>query len=211
MRRLLIMAMLAMTATVWAQSPDSTRAAARELGGDERPARSRERNVLGAPVYYDTLGNIRGASAPADGQSRLPKHHYFNRLSNDFCSYFVELEGMVGPGDAAIGFNFSYLPQRWGLYGSALVGVRRDYFSIGPALRLSDNGDYLDWHLYGGLVISRHLGAEIGIRMASSRRSGDFCWQSVSMGAAFVNGRGFVTAGLSLELSAIATAAFLWW
>ena len=211
MRRLLIFVLLLATTSVWAQSPDSTRAESRELGSGVKSERSRERNLLGAPVYYDTLGNVRGTEAPAGGQAHLPKHHYFNRLSNDFCTYFLELEGMLGTGDIALGVNFTYLPQRWGIYGSALAGARREYCSVGPALRLSDNGDRLDWHLYGGFVISRHLGAELGVRMALPRRNDSFCWESVSLGTVFVNGHAFLTCGLSLELSAVATAYAFWW
>lgn len=192
-----------------AQVQDSVRADNREIDGGGRSQDIRKGNVLGAPVYYDTLGNIRGTAT--DSVVRMPRHHYLNRLSNDFNSTFFELLGMVGTRDIAIGFTVVYLPESWGGYGSLMAGVRRNYFSFGPVMRLSECGDLIDWHLYGGLVISRHLGCEIGFRMATPRREGSFSWESVSMGAVFVNGHGFVTCGLSIEFAAMASWAMLWW
>lgn len=210
MKRLLIIVMLVLGASCWAQAPDSTRSDTRELGSD-KPQRSRERNLIGAPVYYDTLGNVRGSADTLNRVARLPKHHYFNRLSNDFSTYFVEVEGLIGYADLAFGINFTYLPERWGFYGSCLAGIRRNYLTFGPALRLSGYGDSYDWHLYGGAVVSRHLGVEGGIRFAQPRDEDDFCWMSASVGGMFVNGHGFFTCGLSLELSALTAISVFWW
>ena len=212
MKRLIIILALVLTASAWAQSTDTTRttpAAGGELDGGTRRATTLKNNVLGAPVYYDTLGNVRGTTPHSDAP-RLPRHHYFNRLSNDYCSYFLEVKSMIGH-DLAFGASFTYLPERWGFYGSALAGLRRPYFAAGPTLRLSDYGGSLDWQLYGGLVVSRHLGAEAGIRMALPKRSGSFSWESVSMGTTFVNGHFFFTCGLSLEFMAVTVLSFLWW
>lgn len=209
MKRLVLIVMLLLALPAWAQTQDSVRAESREIDGGQRQQDVSEGNVLGAPVYYDTLGNIRGTES--DGVSRLPRHHYFNRLSNKYSNTFFEVLGMVGTGDIGIGLSFCYLPERWGGYGSLITGVRRDYFSFGPALRLSDYDDPLDWHLYGGFVVSRHLGCEVGIRMALPRRNSNFSWESASMGAVFVNGHGFITCGLSIEFAAMVSAAMLWW
>ena len=150
-----------------------------------------DRNVLGAPVYYDTLGNVRGSKASSEGKVTLPKHHYFNKLSNDYNSMFLEIDGWFG-GDIALGGSFTWLPERWGFYGK---------------------GGGLDWHLYGGVVISSRLGGELGLRMALPKwRGSSFCWESLSIGVAQVGRRTFFTCGMSLGLfAATATAAFLWW
>lgn len=174
----------------------------------QKPANSR--NVLGSPVYYDTLGNVRGET-PQNGTARLPKHHYLNRLSNDYCSLFLEMDGWFG-GDIALGGSFTWLPERWGFYGKGLAGAKSNYFAAGPALRLSGYGGGLDWQLYGGVVISSRLGGELGLRMALPKRSGSFCWESLSLGVAQVGRRTFFTCGMSLELvAATASAAILWW
>ena len=119
MKRILVTAVLLLLAGV---------AVAQKPAGD--------RNVLGAPVYYDTLGNVRGSKASSEGKVTLPKHHYFNKLSNDYNSMFLELDGWFG-GDIALGGSFTWLPERWGFYGKGLLGARSNYFAAGPALRLS--------------------------------------------------------------------------
>ena len=116
-----------------------------------------------------------------------------------------------GNNDMAIGFNFTYLPERWGIYGSLLGGFSHGYASLGPALRLSDNGDMLDWHLYGGVMVSNHLGGELGLRMAAPRRDGRFCWESLSIGVGMVGRHPFLTCGLSLEISAFTGLYPLFW
>ncbi len=209
MKRLCIVMMLMLGLSAWAQVPDSTASKGRELDGGQR--QHRERNVLGAPVYYDTLGNVIGSEASRQGIPTLPKHHYFNRLSNDFCTWFFEADGWVG-GDLAVGASLTYLPERWGFYGKGLLGNRSNYVAVGPVVRLSDCGDWLDWQLYGGLVVSNHLGAEVGVRMALPRRSSSFCWESVSVGVAQMGNRTFLTCGMSMELTAVLSSFFiLWW
>lgn len=193
MKRLILLLILMLSVVAVAQSP------------------SRNRNVLGAPVYYDTLGNVIGQTQPGDTVAHLPKHHYFNRLSNEYNAFFFELEGLLGNNDMAIGFNFTYLPERWGIYGSLLGGLSHGYASLGPALRLSDNGDMLDWHLYGGVMVSNHLGGELGLRMAAPRRDGRFCWESLSIGVGMVGRHPFLTCGLSLEISAFTGLYPLFW
>ena len=116
MKRILVTAVLLLLAGV---------AVAQKPAGD--------RNVLGAPVYYDTLGNVRGSKASSEGKVTLPKHHYFNKLSNDYNSMFLELDGWFG-GDIALGGSFTWLPERWGFYGKGLLGARSNYFAAGPAL-----------------------------------------------------------------------------
>ena len=185
--------LLVLSVTAWAQTPN------------------RSHNVLGAPVYYDTLGNVRGNATPGDTTWHLPKHHYFNRLSNDFCSSFLEIEGLLGFKDAAIGINYTYLPERWGGYGSLLFGINHVYLSAGAALRLSNNGSLFDWQLYGGPVYGGRLGGELGFRLAMPRRDGDFCWTSLSTGMIVMPHRVFFTCGLSLELAAMVSAYWIWW
>ena len=193
MKRLIILLVLMLSVTAWAQNTN------------------RNRNVLGAPVYYDTLGNVIGKTSPGDTVAHLPKHHYFNRLSNEFNAFFFEMEGLFGNNDLALGFNFTYLPERWGVYGSLLGGINHSYFSVGPALRLSDNGSLLDWHLYGGVMLSNHLGGELGFRVALPKRDGRFCWESVSIGGGVIGRHPFFTCGLSLEICAAAALYSFFW
>lgn len=206
MRRIVVIVMLLACGATWAQTVDSTE---RVLGDTPQPRRSRVQNVIGAPVYYDTLGNVIGQTAPADSFYHRPKHHFRNRLEDDFCSFFLEGQTLLGHNDMALGGQLAWVPQRWGIYGSGLVGVRHAYFSAGPVWRMSDCGNWIDWQLYGGLVVSRHLGGEVGLRMGSPELWGDFCWTSFSITVGHVNGMNYVTLGFSLTLTSI-VALSIW-
>lgn len=163
----------------------------------------RERNVLGAPVYYDTLGNIIGQRDSTDTLYHRPRHHFHNRLENEYCSVFLEGQTLFSHNDMALGGQLAWVPRRWGVYGSALVGFGHGYFSAGPVWRMSDCGDEIDWHLFGGLVFSRTVGCELGIRMGSPKLWGDFCWSSFSLSMGHVNGASYVALGFSLTLATI--------
>ena len=201
MKRLVFIGLLLLgCSTAWCQTTDST---GRTLGDSPQLRRSRAQNVIGTPVYYDTLGNVIGQKAPDDSLYHRPKHHFHNRLENDFCSVFLEGQTRFSSNDVAVGCQLAWVPRRWGVYGSGMVGVRYGYFSAGPVWRMSDCGNWIDWQLYGGLVVSRQPGAEIGLRMGSPKLWGDFCWSSVSFNWGYVNGASYVTLGLSLTLTSI--------
>lgn len=159
-------------------------------------------NVIGAPVYYDTSGNVIGQTMPADSVYHRPKHHFRNRLEDEYNSFFFEFQSQLGERDLAAGLQLAWLPKRWGFTCSVRSGLRTPYFSVGPALRLSDCGTFMDWHLYGGLVIDGNYcpGAEVGFRMAGKRTDLGFAWSSFSLGAGYVNRQSYVTFGLSLSL-----------
>lgn len=181
------------------------------IGAKEQPKKrgKKEANVLGAPVYYDAYGNVVGSGETSDIYHR-PKHHYLNDVGRRFCSVFLEGELLAGRHDVAFGGNITYLPKRWGFYVSALGGLHHSYLTLGAALRLSSPSASLDWQLYGGVGGGgRHLGGEVGIRMALPKRSGKFCWTSVSMGYANFGGYGFITAGLSLDMIGLMGATLL--
>ena len=200
MKRFLIAVMLLTAGCVWAQNPvrDS-------VPNDD--ADDTEENVIGGRVMR-TNGVRRSNHPQRDGYQR-PRHHYRNTLDNSYCSYFFEVEGMSGS-DMAVGVNFTYLPNRWGAYASVLNGYYHDYLSVGPVVRLSDYDYGIDLQLYAGAIFGRHIGGEMGFRMALPQRNGEFCWNSASVGIGIQNGGAFVTAGLSLELSAIvALGSFL--
>lgn len=182
------------------------------IGGRvERTNTQKESNVLGTPVYYNLDGSVRQGNHRGNprGEYQMPEHHYKNTLSRQFNSYFCELEGMVGEKDMAVGLNFTYLPERWGMYGSMLVGFRYNFASLGAAVRLSETYDDLDWQLYGGIICGDGLGCEGGMRLAGTRSGSGFGWCSGSMGVAVMDGRGYLTLGLSLEISAITALALL--
>ena len=187
-----------MTANAQTVVTDST-GNGRVLGDSPRRHRSSERNVLGTPVYYDTLGNVLGAAQESDSFYYRPKHHFLNRLEDEFSSTFFEISSLISSNDMALGVHFAYVPKRWGIYASGYAGWNHDYLTLGPVLRVSDCGDLLDWQLYGGLTFSRHLGTEMGFRLASTHSDG-FCWSSVSMGLGAVNRHTYFTMGLSLAL-----------
>lgn len=210
MKRLLLLPLLMLSSMVWAQvQPDSTRAAGRELDGGMRSERGKVRNVIGAPVYYDTLGNVLGRETTGDSIYRRPKHHFRNRLEDHFCAYFLEGSALMGTGDMALGATFGYLPQRWGAYGTVRMGVRNAYVSAGPMVRMSDCDNFLDWHFYAGVTVGRRVGGEIGFRMASPIGWERFCPSSVSMGAGIVDGYTFFTIGLSIDMFPL--TGFLFW
>lgn len=195
--------------------PDSTYS--RQKGRSKK-----EQNVIGTPVYYGLDGQERRTGlrpsemrqrpgAPMD--YRRPEHHHLNSLRERYSGFFFEIESLIGPRDLALGANFTYLPSRWGAYGSVLAGFNHSYLTVGPALRLSGYDSNIDWQLYGGLVFGgRHMGGEAGLRMAMPDHGSDFCWNSASMGIAILNGDSYLTLGLSLELSAIiALTTLLFW
>lgn len=173
-----------------------------------------EANILGAPIYYDSTGHAYGTGEPASRAVLLPHGEVSLRPVeiDNFNHFFLELEGITNYHNVAVGLNFTYLPRRVGVYGSALFGSRTQYFSLGAALRLSSATCRTDWQLYGGATMSRTLGAEAGLRLAeTARNDGRFAWRSVSMGWALYNGHHYFTMGLSLEVTALIGLAFWWW
>lgn len=219
MKRYVLLLMLLACCAAWAQNPDKKGSAADTADTEEnviggRPQysnRSKEANVLGTPVYYNRDGSVRtpGNHGNPRGEYQLPEHHWRNTLGSHFNTYFCEAEAMIGDKDVAVGMNFTYLPERWGMYGSMLVGERHSYLSLGPTLRFSDKYDELDWQLYGGVMIGDGVGGEFGMRIAGSRNESGFGWCSGSMGVAVMDGRGYMTLGLSLEITAIAALSVL--
>lgn len=223
MKKLLTLVLLLACGTVWAQDVvrDSVPAAVADSADNEenvigaKPTHTisrREANVLGAPVYYNPNGSVRGGGDTSAFYHR-PKHHYRNNLEERYSSIFAEGEVLRGTNDYAFGLNFTYLPKRWGAYGSVLFGVKHDYLSVGPALRLSDYDSYLDWQLYGGIMLGgRSAGAEVGLRMATPQHDSEFCITSASMGIAIVGSHAFVTFGASVGLlAAVGVSSLLFW
>lgn len=186
------------------------------IGAQPAPRRPKgEANIIGAPVYYNPDGSVRGSRQPASRPHRgsrpaMPEHHYLNNPGLNYSSFFLELEAALGS-RSALGMSFTYLPERWGIYGSALFGPRREYFSVGPAVRLSGINARVDWQLYSGLTFGHRVGGEIGFRVAAPSRGSEFCWNSASLGMAVIDGRSYLTLGLSLEISALlGLSLFLW-
>lgn len=217
MKRYLILLLLLACTGAWAQdvvrdSTDAVDTNENVIGG--RPQRTNvqhEANVLGTPVYYNLDGSVRTAGHRGNprGEYMRPRHHWRNTLDSRFNTYFCGVEGMFGSEDIAVGLNFTYLPNRWGIYGSLLTGVHHDYASLGAALRLSDYDDACDWQLYGGIVAGDGMGGELGMRIAAPRHNGTFGWCSGSMGMVFLDGSSYVTLGLSLDLSAIVALSLI--
>lgn len=184
------------------------------IGAKPAPRREKgEDNILGAPIYYDADGNAIGTGEPATRIVHLP---YFGETLqpveiDNFNHFFFELEGIFRYHSGALGFNFTYLPRRVGVYGSALFNSHTQYYSLGAALRLSSATCRTDWQLYGGATMSHSLGVEAGIRIAETARPDSrFAWRSASMGWALYNGNHYFTMGLSLEITALVGLAF-WW
>lgn len=207
--------------SVWAQDVVRDSAAVADTADSEenviggRPQRTnvqQKANVLGSPVYYNLDGSVRtsdGYRGNPRGEYVRPQHHWRNTIDENFCSYFCEAEGMFGTDDVAIGMNFTYLPNRWGVYGSLLAGIKHHYATFGPAWRFSDCGDDLDWHLYGGIAVGDGIGGEFGMRVGAAKRDGEFGWCTGSMGMMFLDGESYLTLGLSLDLTAIVALSLL--
>ena len=234
MKKLIVIALLLMGGTVWAQDVvrdtvakavpvtavdtididdnDTIDDEENVIGAKPRPKTSGEKkepNVLGAPVYYDVYGNVQGSGSNSAVYHR-PEHHYLNNLDSRYCNIFVEGAMLSGRHDVAFGGSFTWLRKRWGFYGSVLGGIHHTYLNLGAALRLSGYRSAFDWQLYGGVGGGgRHLGGEIGLRLALRRNYGEFCWTSVSLGYANYGGYSFMTAGLSLDLMVFPAAAIL--
>lgn len=226
MKKILFILMLLAGGMVWAQTPADTAkvnatsvdtADAEEenvIGGRvQRTNPQHESNVLGTPIYYNLdgsvrQGNHRGNPRPS-GEYQRPEHHYRNTLGSHFNTWFCEAEAMIGDKDAAVGMNFTYLPERWGIYGSMLAGRRYNFASLGAALRVSDKYDLIDWHLYGGIICGDGIGGEGGMRIGATRGKTGFGWCTGSMGVAVMDGRGYLTLGLSLDVTAAIAALTL--
>ena len=210
MKRLLFFGMLLLCSAAWAQTADSV-ARGRVLGDEPQERRSRERNVLGAPVYYDTLGNVIGQKEPADSVYHRPKHHFRNRLEDEFCAFFLEGQAMLHSNRINFGGQLAWIPQRWGVYGSSVIGPGCCHLSLGPVWRVSDCGNRVDCQIYGGLAseLLSSLGAEVGIRLAAPKQWSDFCWTSVSVTVGHVHETNYVILGFSLALTSLA-AITIW-
>lgn len=183
------------------------------IGAKPMPRKgSGEANILGAPIYYDSTGHAYGTGEPASRVAHLPHGEVLHPVEIDvFNHYFFELEVMAHYRNAAVGFNFTYLPRRVGIYGSILFGSYSQYYSLGAALRLSANSHRIDWQLYGGATWHNTLGAEAGIRLAGTARDNDrFAWRSGSLGWALYNGRHYLTVGVCIEIAALA-GWLVWW
>ena len=185
------------------------------IGAKPMPRKEKgEENILGAPIYYDSTGHAYGTGELSTRNVHLP---YPNATLHpveidNFNHFFFEIEVIGRHRNAAVGFNFTYLPRRVGVYGSALFGHYTQYFSLGAALRLSSSSCRLDWQLYGGATWNSRLGAEAGLRIAeTARKDGRFAWNSTSLGWALFNGRHYLTLGLSLQLAACISWLFWWW
>ena len=156
------------------------------IGAKPQPRKKGERkeaNVLGAPVYYDVYGNVEGSGETSTTYHR-PKHHYLNNLADRYCSWLFEI--------------LFALPDKMG-DSRQLSFYQGRYFG-----RVSE--------IILNVWLGRHLGGEVGLRMALPKRSGKFCWTSVSMGYANFGGYSFFTAGLSLDMVGLAAASvFLFW
>ena len=233
MKRYVIVALLLAWSGLWAQDVvrDSLKTAPATLPVDSiavdedddneenvigaRPSTYKrgEENILGAPVYYDADGKAIGSGEPTRRTVKRPldTSNLHPVTIDNFNHFFVEIEGLFNRRSGALGLNFTYLPGRWGVYGSALFGRGRQYYSLGPALRLSGASARIDWQLYGGVMTTGRLfGGEAGMRVASMADDGRFSWLSASAGCAVVNRRAFVTVGVGLELSAL-FLLFIWW
>ena len=233
MKRFLFLALLLSWGSLWAQDvvrhvntaiPDSIPADSIAVDDDDdepnvigaKPSTYRkggEANILGAPIYYDSTGHAYGTGEAATRTVHLPYPGETLRPVeiDNFNHYFFEVEVAGRYRDALVGFNFTYLPKRVGVYGSALFGDHKTHGSLGVALRLSGNSWRTDWQLYGGATLSRTLGYEVGIRIAETARPNSrFAWRSGSLGWAIYNGQSYLTVGLSLELAAC-FGWFLWW
>lgn len=230
MKKLIVIALLTLWGTVWAQDVvrDSVAVTAdtvdvddndtiddeeNVIGAKPQPkSEKKEANVLGAPVYYDLNGNVRGSGETSAVYHR-PEHHYFNNLGRRYCSFFVEGTLITGRHDVGIGGNFTYLPKRWGFYVTANGGKRHTYLSAGAVLRLSGYDSGLDWQLYCGVGGGgQHLGGEVGVRMALPKHNSNFCWSSASVGYANYGGYGYFTCGVSLDLvGVVALTTLIFW
>ena len=212
MKRLVLIALLAVCGTVWSQDVvrDTVDNEENVIGATpSSKSKQKEPNILGAPVYYDSCGNVRGSGETSTIYHR-PKHHYLNNLDDRYYTFFVEGEILAGRHDHALGGSFTFLPKRWGFYTSVLAGSRHTYLSLGAALRLSGYESTSDWQLYAGVGGGgHHLGGEAGLRFALRRHYGEFCWTSLSAGYANYGGHSFVTFGASLDLMAISALSAL--
>ena len=205
MKKLIVIALLLMGGTVWAQDVvrDTVAKAVPVTAVDTIDIDDND------TIDYDVYGNVQGSGSNSAVYHR-PEHHYLNNLDSRYCNIFVEGAMLSGRHDVAFGGSFTWLRKRWGFYGSVLGGIHHTYLNLGAALRLSGYRSAFDWQLYGGVGGGgRHLGGTVGVRMALPKRSGEFCWTSVSLGYANYGGYSFMTAGLSLDLMVFPAAAIL--
>ncbi|MBR1792894.1 MAG: hypothetical protein IJ764_04565 [Bacteroidales bacterium] len=147
---------------------------------------------------------------PPEGLSSGKRNpiYYFG---HDFSTFFVELSGLVGVNDRALGFSMAYIPEVWGGYASFHEGRDFHWFAAGAEYRLSSPWHKTDWHLYGGVSGGDGLGGELGIRLAANSivNQGKFGMFSGSVGVRVVSGGVYITGGISVGLAAAATLLWL--
>ncbi|MGM9787831.1 MAG: PEGA domain-containing protein [Candidatus Cryptobacteroides sp.] len=102
------------------------------------------------------------------------------------------------------GLSYTYLPKRIGAYASYLRTTYADNcFMVGPALRLSNWPDNIDFQLYGGVGWDFHSGYEnkmvydLGLRMNFDDEK-SWSHSSISAGCAYIDESFYPYVGLSL-------------
>lgn len=110
-----------------------------------------------------------------------------------FPHHYSELIGSYQDYQMFVGANYTYIPKKWGLYGSFMYGFQGDYCAnVGPAIRLANSSfTGVDIHLFQGVGLnSGSLGGETGVRFGFGRDkkygmwslSGSLCYSSEGIG-----------------------------
>lgn len=162
-------------------------------------------NVIGKTIYYNDSTQYR----PWHGYGYDNTHYDFDDIFN---TVFLEPSIMFSRDDLAFGFNLAVVPGQWGGYVKGAYSHYADWWSFGPAYRLSNRHQDYDLQLYGGLMIGHtpypnNVGGEIGLRISGDRT---FCnsWYSLwsgSIGFSVINQDIFLTIGMSLPISFLCT------
>lgn len=169
-------------------------------------------NVIGKPIYYSDSTQYRpGHGMDYDNPPMMFDSHNSKRYYKTCNTFFLESSMMFGAYDAAMGVNFSVVPAKWGIYGSALWGYNYDWVKAGGIFRITNLKSPVDWQVYGGLVFGPGVGADLGFRFSIDNIFGNhnFSWWSATMGVSIVGGSAFMTCGFSIALSGFSLFGFL--
>lgn len=145
--------------------------------------------------------------------------YYFG---NPFCAHFAECRFTIGEA-FGLGVSYTYLPEVWGIHATVGTFLRIDHdlhcsnlmLSVGPDYRLSKPWSLYDFHFFGSIgircldrdkTIPARPTLEVGAQMSHAGNPGGFCFNSGSLSLLTDFQHFYVTLGVSLSLSVIASS-----
>lgn len=157
-------------------------------------------------------------SVPYKAPNRNPLYYF----GSPFAEHFAEIDFILGSADLGIGFTYTYLPEVWGGHITGRTGYENDWLMAGADYRLSKPWSRIDGHLYASAgcriqtyqhphtTVPKYAPAlEAGIRIGSIPSFSKFCMTSAKVGVLTDFQDAYLTLGLSISLTAMASSLIL--